>query len=607
MKPVLVTGAGGYGASYLCYTLSKNAIRVNACDARPPPAGSPAAALLAGCERVFACDVTDAAAVRAAVRGCRAVFHLAALVPFNLGVAHSREALLRVNVEGTRNVVEACRAEGVHALVLASSTGVVFRGADVAGGDERSEAGGAGALGPEPATLNDAYSESKALAERLVLAASSPRADALACVAIRPNGIWGPGEQHHTPKLLLTARLGCAPLMAVAPHALTDFTHRANLAHAFALALARLEDPATRPRVAGRAYFVTDGWPCHTLEFFSALLAQLGFAAPFPAAIVPRAIAVAATRAAGLHAAADALESSGGARVPADVFRRITLAAASGAGPPRQPKALVGALAAAKAGRQRRPSGAAAAPSPRSRNITSGDGTVEVEVEVVVTSEPLLPLPGAMLVPVAFLAQLASTLLRPVFNFEPFLTLADVRKVVRHNYYSSARAKAELGYAPVVSPAQGLREAVAFYRASGVRGEVAFAGSAAWVVAPLGIALTGALAFDSQGALRAAAAALGSALPAAAALHVSAGALARVLRAIFYAALASHVGQAAFVFAVAWPRSMAAGLWALQSLAVGFASTELLCRDAGLRATSAEVRASCIGFFVLVVAAQLLL
>jgi dihydroflavonol-4-reductase len=62
-------------------------------------------------------DLLDAARLRRAVAGCDAVFHVAALYSFT---ASARELEL-VNVEGTRNVIEACRAEGVQRLVATSS------------------------------------------------------------------------------------------------------------------------------------------------------------------------------------------------------------------------------------------------------------------------------------------------------------------------------------------------------------------------------------------------------------------------------------------------------------------------------------------------------
>ena len=669
---VLVTGACGYGASHVVRRLLRPeasrggapAFAVRAGDLRVPQPGEPAH--VAGAEYVVL-DVTDAAACVRAAAGCRAVLHLAALVPYNLPAAHSRAALLRVNVEGTRNVVRACRAARVRSLVLASSTGVVFCGADIAGG---AEGGGADEdAGIAAAALNDAYSESKALAERLVLRASFRGAgagrgelegagtadagasgegvgvgvgvgvgegegvgeDALACVALRPNGIWGPGEAHHTPKLLLMARLGLAPLMAVAPAALTDFTHRDNLAHAFMLALARLEEGGARGarrRVAGRAFFVTDGWPVHTLEFFSPLLAALGFAAPFPSAVLPRSRA----EALGLGAECRRLPGADFARAAAaaDEIARDASSAAEAAAAAETPSASWAPRAATAAslpsGRKaRRARGASAAgaglepllvPAPEAGSESpafsplaltaaalGGAGAVAArgaalsgEEEVVFTSAPHLPLPGITLLPVAALLELGAWLLRPLVNVEPFLTRADVRKVVRHNYYSSARAARELGYKPVTSPAAGLRDAAAHYRAAGFRGEVEAAGWLPWLLAPGGIALTGAVSADALGALGLllhALAALG-APPALCRTEL----LGAATRAIFAAAVAAHAAQAAAAFGVAFPRRLAAGAWAAQTLALGFPSSVLLARAAGLRVSAGAVRALCVALFL---------
>ncbi len=54
-------------------------------------------------------DITDAASVRAAVAGCDAVVHLAAIIP--PGSIHDPDGAERVNVLGTRNVIEAAQAQ----------------------------------------------------------------------------------------------------------------------------------------------------------------------------------------------------------------------------------------------------------------------------------------------------------------------------------------------------------------------------------------------------------------------------------------------------------------------------------------------------------------
>ena len=63
-------------------------------------------------------DVRDPESLRVAVSGCSLVFHAAALVGFS---AKHREEQHRVNVLGTRNVVDACLASGVLKLVHVSS------------------------------------------------------------------------------------------------------------------------------------------------------------------------------------------------------------------------------------------------------------------------------------------------------------------------------------------------------------------------------------------------------------------------------------------------------------------------------------------------------
>jgi nucleoside-diphosphate-sugar epimerase len=71
-------------------------------------------------------DLADAPRVAAAVRGHDAVVHVAALT----GVWGRREDFFRVNVDGTRNVIAACRAAGVERLVHTGSPSSTFDGRD---------------------------------------------------------------------------------------------------------------------------------------------------------------------------------------------------------------------------------------------------------------------------------------------------------------------------------------------------------------------------------------------------------------------------------------------------------------------------------------------
>jgi len=83
-------------------------------------------------------------------------------------------------VEGTSAVIAAAQALGVPKLVFTSSAGVVFNGEDIIDADERL---------PFPEKPMDAYNESKAKAEQMVLEANGKQG--LLTVALRPAGIFG--------------------------------------------------------------------------------------------------------------------------------------------------------------------------------------------------------------------------------------------------------------------------------------------------------------------------------------------------------------------------------------------------------------------------------
>ncbi len=70
-------------------------------------------------------DITDALAVREAMRGIRRVYHGAALIRF--GGRADRQALRAVNVRGTAHVVNAALAEGLDRLAHVSSMAALGR------------------------------------------------------------------------------------------------------------------------------------------------------------------------------------------------------------------------------------------------------------------------------------------------------------------------------------------------------------------------------------------------------------------------------------------------------------------------------------------------
>jgi len=201
-------------------------------------------------------DLADLADVERAVAGCDVVFHVAA----KAGVWGRYADFYAVNVTGTENVVAACRKHGVRKLVYTSTPSVVHGGGDLEGADESA---------PYPARYEAYYPETKAKAERAVLAANGPD---LATVALRPHLIWGPGDPHLIPRVLARARAG--RLRRVGTKDVTvDVTYIDNAADAHLLAADKL---AAGAPVAGKVYFISNGEPVKLWEFLNRVLAAAG-------------------------------------------------------------------------------------------------------------------------------------------------------------------------------------------------------------------------------------------------------------------------------------------------------------------------------------------
>jgi len=212
-------------------------------------------------------DLADADAVARAVDGCDVVFHVAA----KAGIWGAYEAYHRCNVAGTRNVIAACRARGVGRLVYTSSPSVVFHGGDMEGVDESV---------PYPDRYEAAYPATKALAERLVLAANDDR---LATVALRPHLIWGPGDNHLVPRIVAGARAGRLRRIGHRPN-LVDSLYIDNAAEAHLLAADRLRPGAP---AAGRAYFLSQGEPLPLWDLVDRIL-RAAHAPPVTRTVSPR-------------------------------------------------------------------------------------------------------------------------------------------------------------------------------------------------------------------------------------------------------------------------------------------------------------------------------
>eukprot|EP00933_Yihiella_yeosuensis_P053743 TRINITY_DN52036_c0_g1_i1.p1 TRINITY_DN52036_c0_g1~~TRINITY_DN52036_c0_g1_i1.p1 ORF type:complete len:526 (+),score=48.97 TRINITY_DN52036_c0_g1_i1:188-1579(+) len=159
----------------------------------------------------------------------------------------------RINLDGVRYVINACRNFSVKRLLYTSTYNAVFGGQKIENGTED--------LPYYPAEgYTDYYSRSKRLAEELILQANTE--DKLLTMALRPNAIYGPGEVrhftrvvHHMDAGLFSFRIGSA---------VTDWLHIDNLVDAFVKALQCME----KGKGGGEAYFISDGSPIDPFEFF---------------------------------------------------------------------------------------------------------------------------------------------------------------------------------------------------------------------------------------------------------------------------------------------------------------------------------------------------
>ena len=204
-------------------------------------------------------DVSDAEAVVEAMAGQEGVVHLAARV----SMTGSWRDFLRVNVEGTRHVIDAAQAGGVSRFVHVSSPSVAHTGHPLVG---------VGAEPADPAGARGAYARSKAIAEQLVL---SRAGGAQAVSVIRPHLVWGPGDTQLVGRIAERARRGRLVLIDRGS-ALIDTLYVDNAATGIAQALERCH----LPEVRGLPLVLTNGQPRTVAEMVSRIALAAGARPP---------------------------------------------------------------------------------------------------------------------------------------------------------------------------------------------------------------------------------------------------------------------------------------------------------------------------------------
>jgi nucleoside-diphosphate-sugar epimerase len=218
-------------------------------------------------------DIRNRQAVLAACEGVDVVFQAAAAV---WDVKTPARVFQEVNVEGNRNVIDACRRLRVPRLVYTSSMDVVVDGRKpIVDGDESL---------PYPARMpRDPYSRSKIEAERLVLEAND---GGLATCSLRPVGMYGPRDKYHLGNIIGMARKGVS-LRLGDGSARFSHVYSENAAHAHVLAVRALRFGGGS---AGQCYFVCDHFPASNLfDFMEPFLRALDL--PVPRVSIPYPVA----------------------------------------------------------------------------------------------------------------------------------------------------------------------------------------------------------------------------------------------------------------------------------------------------------------------------
>jgi len=229
-----VTGATGFVGGVLVRQLAEAGHQVRALVRTPSKAGDLAAF---GIE-LHPGDVTDKETMRRPMTGADAVFHVAGW--YKIGVRDKRDAF-RVNVDGTRHVLELMRDLGVAKGVYTSTLAV------------NSDTGGR--VVDESYTFHgrhlSVYDQSKAEAHRI---AQQFMAGGLPLVIVQPGLVYGPGDTRGVRTMFIEYLKRKMPI--VPTKTAFAWAHVEDIARGHVLAMEKGR--------TGRNYFVCG--PVHTLE-----------------------------------------------------------------------------------------------------------------------------------------------------------------------------------------------------------------------------------------------------------------------------------------------------------------------------------------------------
>ena len=218
---VLVTGASGFIGKHICEKLIEQGYTVRGLVRSKNGLGTHCTSV-----KYFAGDILDSNSLIRACSGAHAVVHAAGLAHVNNVDKHS---LKRINVHGTKLLVEAASQSSVRRLILISS---VLAGK---ANDERDK--------------YTKYAEAKRDAEKIVL--SAHKTGQLDAVILRPANVYGPGMRGNIAFFMSLIKKGLSLRLPESDSKVSLVGVR-DLSDAIILSI-------EAGQAAGRTYVVTDG------------------------------------------------------------------------------------------------------------------------------------------------------------------------------------------------------------------------------------------------------------------------------------------------------------------------------------------------------------
>ena len=204
-------------------------------------------------------DIRDNELVNKACKGIDIVIHAAAIIDWG---TKSEKEVLSINVDGTKNIINACKVNGIKYLVYTSSLDAVFTGKPLINIDENQG---------YPEKYQTIYCESKHLSEVEVLKAND---DQLKTCILRPSDIYGEADPYHIDALIEMARNGFYVRLGNGKSK-CQHVYVGNMAYAHVLAAAEMWNGNNN--LLGEIYFITDGEGKNFFKFFDQVVIGAGY------------------------------------------------------------------------------------------------------------------------------------------------------------------------------------------------------------------------------------------------------------------------------------------------------------------------------------------